>query len=56
LTHDLQEAKEILMKIKGVGNGTANYALMKAFRYPDAFPLEDAGLHNTIKKSIRLKN
>lgn len=45
----LAEAKEILMKIKGVGNWTANYALMKTFRYPDAFPLEDAGVHNAIK-------
>lgn len=45
----LSEAKEILMKIKGVGNWTANYALMKTFRYPDAFPLEDAGVHNAIK-------
>jgi DNA-3-methyladenine glycosylase II len=45
----LAEAKEILMKVKGVGNWTANYALMKTFRYPDAFPLEDAGVHNAIK-------
>ncbi|MBT1702757.1 DNA-3-methyladenine glycosylase family protein [Chryseosolibacter indicus] len=45
----LVEAKEQLIKIKGVGNWTANYALMKTFRYPDAFPLEDAGIHNAIK-------
>jgi DNA-3-methyladenine glycosylase II len=45
----LEEAKEQLMKIKGIGNWTANYALMKTFRYPDAFPLEDAGVHNAIK-------
>jgi DNA-3-methyladenine glycosylase II len=45
----LIEAKEKLMKIKGVGNWTANYALMKTFRYRDAFPLEDAGVHNAIK-------
>jgi DNA-3-methyladenine glycosylase II len=45
----LAEAKEKLMTIKGVGNWTANYALMKTFRYPDAFPLEDAGVHNAIK-------
>jgi DNA-3-methyladenine glycosylase II len=45
----LREAKEKLMKIKGIGNWTANYALMKTFRYPDAFPLEDAGVHNAIK-------
>jgi DNA-3-methyladenine glycosylase II len=43
------EAKEQLMKIKGIGNWTANYALMKTFRYKDAFPLEDAGVHNAIK-------
>jgi len=43
------EAKEKLMKIKGVGNWTANYALMKTFRYPDAFPLEDVGVHNAIR-------
>ncbi|HEY8936856.1 MAG TPA: DNA-3-methyladenine glycosylase [Cyclobacteriaceae bacterium] len=51
----LTEAKEMLMKIKGVGNWTANYALMKTFRYPDAFPLEDAGVHNAIKNLKKLK-
>ena len=51
----LQEAKEILMRIKGVGNWTANYALMKTFRYSDAFPLEDAGVHNAIKNLKRMK-
>ena len=45
----LIDAREKLMKIKGIGNWTANYALMKTFRYPDAFPLEDAGLHNAIR-------
>lgn len=51
----LTEAKERLMKIKGVGNWTANYALMRTFRYPDAFPLEDAGLHNALKKQLGLR-
>lgn len=51
----LQDAKQELMKIKGVGNWTANYALMKTFRHPDAFPLEDAGLHNAIKNLKNLK-
>ncbi|HEX6891381.1 MAG TPA: DNA-3-methyladenine glycosylase [Chryseolinea sp.] len=50
----LIQAKELLMKIKGVGNWTANYALMKTFRYPDAFPLEDAGIHNAIKNLKKL--
>lgn len=51
----LTDAKQELMKIKGVGNWTANYALMKTFHYPDAFPLEDAGLHNAIKNLRKLK-
>jgi DNA-3-methyladenine glycosylase II len=49
------DAKTELMKIKGIGNWTANYALMKTFRYPNAFPLEDAGVHNAIKNLKKLK-
>lgn len=52
----LHEAKEELMKIKGIGNWTANYALMKTFRHPDAFPLEDAGVHNAIKNQLGLRS
>jgi DNA-3-methyladenine glycosylase II len=51
----LMTLKEELMKVKGIGNWTANYAIMKTFRYPDAFPLEDAGLHNAIKNQLQLK-
>lgn len=47
-------AKGELLKIKGVGNWTANYALMKTFRFPNAFPLEDAGLHNAIRNLKKL--
>ncbi len=50
-----EEAKTELMKIKGIGNWTANYALMKTFRYPNAFPLEDAGIHNAIKNLKGMK-
>ena len=52
----LHEAKEKLMKIKGVGNWTANYAMMKTFRYADAFPLEDVGIHNAIKNLKDMKS
>lgn len=52
----LEEAKAELRKIKGIGNWTANYALMKTFRHPDAFPLEDAGLHNAIRQQLKLKS
>ncbi len=50
-----EDAKTELMKIKGIGNWTANYALMKTFRYPNAFPLEDVGLHNAIKNLKGMK-
>jgi DNA-3-methyladenine glycosylase II len=50
-----EDAKMELMKIKGIGNWTANYALMKTFRYPNAFPLEDAGVHNAIKNLKGMK-
>lgn len=52
----LVEAKEQLIKIKGIGNWTANYALMKTFHYPSAFPLEDVGIHNAIKNLRGMKN
>lgn len=52
----LSEAKEHLVKIKGIGNWTANYALMKTFHYPSAFPLEDVGIHNAIKNLKAMKN
>jgi DNA-3-methyladenine glycosylase II len=51
----LTQAKELLIQTKGIGNWTANYALMKTFRYPDAFPLEDAGVHSAIKNLKRMK-
>ncbi len=50
----IDKAREKLMKIKGIGNWTANYALMKTFRYADAFPLEDAGLSNALKILMKL--
>lgn len=49
-----EEAKTELMKIRGIGNWTANYVLMKTFRYPNAFPLEDAGLHNAIRNNWKM--
>jgi DNA-3-methyladenine glycosylase II len=52
---DFHTARQKLMALKGIGNWTANYALMKTFRYKEAFPLEDAGVHNAIKKLKRLE-
>ena len=49
-----EEAKECLVKLRGIGNWTANYVLMKTFHHPNAFPLEDAGLHQAIRNQLSL--
>lgn len=51
----LIEAKEELMKLKGIGNWTANYALMRTFHYPDAFPLEDVALHKALRIQMNMR-
>ena len=43
------ESHKKLVTIRGIGNWTANYVLMKCFRQPEAFPIEDVGVHNAIK-------
>ncbi len=48
------EVKEKLVKIKGVGNWTANYSMMKSLKNYDAFPVEDVGLHNAVKTQYGL--
>ena len=46
---DLKQAERELTRIRGIGPWTANYVLMRCLRYPDAFPIDDAGLINAIK-------
>lgn len=56
LTHmkNFDEVRNRLVKIKGIGNWSANYVLMKYFHFPQAFPIEDVGLHNAIKQRLNL--
>lgn len=49
-----EEAKETLVAIKGIGNWSANYVLMKFAQHPQALPLEDAGLHNALRNQLAL--
>ncbi len=51
---DFDTAQKQLLKLHGVGPWTANYVLMRCLGSADAFPLEDIGLHNAIKKSLHL--
>jgi len=48
------EIHAALVALKGIGNWTANYILMKVFGDPSAFPIEDVGLHNALKEQLNL--
>lgn len=48
------ERTETLLRIKGIGTWTANYVLMRTFRYPGAFPLGDAGLNAALRRLLKL--
>ena len=50
-----EEIREKLVQIKGVGNWTANYSMMKSLKNYDAFPVEDVGLHNAVKTQYGLE-
>jgi DNA-3-methyladenine glycosylase II len=49
-----ETAYKKLSALRGVGDWTANYVLMKCLRYPSAFPIGDAGLQNAIKQQLKL--
>jgi DNA-3-methyladenine glycosylase II len=49
---DYSDAKKELMTLHGIGNWSADYILMKTFLHPQAFPIQDAGLQNALKKQI----
>lgn len=51
-----EAALERLVAIKGIGNWSANYALMKYRRFPQSVLLEDVGLQNAIKNRLDLES
>ncbi len=50
-----EAARESLVAMKGIGNWSANYALMKFRRFPQSVLLEDVGLQNAIKNRLNLE-
>ncbi|QDH20218.1 DNA-3-methyladenine glycosylase 2 [Saccharibacillus brassicae] len=48
------EAREALLRIRGVGAWTADYVGMKTLRRASAFPAGDAGLHQALKRGLGL--
>ncbi|MBB6672772.1 DNA-3-methyladenine glycosylase family protein [Cohnella nanjingensis] len=43
-----------LTALHGIGPWSANYALMRCLRYPEAFPIQDAGIHQAVRKLLNL--
>ncbi|MFQ5676391.1 MAG: DNA-3-methyladenine glycosylase family protein [bacterium] len=52
--NDFDRAKNRLLEIPGVGPWTANYVLLRCLGDPSAFPIEDIGLQNAIKRQLNL--
>ncbi|WNJ18227.1 DNA-3-methyladenine glycosylase [Pontibacter sp. G13] len=46
--------RERLVKVRGIGDWTANYAMMRCLGLPNALPVGDAGLHQAIRKALDL--
>jgi DNA-3-methyladenine glycosylase II len=53
---DVKKAEKMLVSIRGIGPWTANYVLMRCLRMPSAFPIDDVGLHNSIKYLLGTAN
>ena len=51
---DYEKLKKRLVSIRGVGNWTADYTIMKCFYINDAFPIADVGIHNALKGILEL--
>ncbi|GGN94813.1 DNA-3-methyladenine glycosylase family protein [Saccharibacillus kuerlensis] len=50
----VKQAEKMLINIRGIGPWTAHYVLMRCLRMPDAFPIDDVGLHLSIKHVLGL--
>lgn len=50
----VKEAEKRLVRIRGIGPWTAHYVLMRCLRRPDAFPIDDVGLHHSIRHVLGL--
>lgn len=49
-----EDIRKHLLQLRGVGEWTADYVLMKCFQEPSAFPVADAGLHQALMYHLGL--
>jgi len=54
LERDYKNLRKMLTEVRGVGNWTADYTILKCFNINDAFPIADVGIHNAIKGILGL--
>jgi DNA-3-methyladenine glycosylase II len=52
LDTDYEIVKRRLVSIRGIGNWTADYTIMKCFNLNRAFPIADVGIHNALKEIL----
>lgn len=50
-----EEIAKTLTAIRGIGDWTAQYVMMKSLQIPSAFPAGDAGLHQALKKQLGME-
>jgi len=50
-----ETARKKLIELRGVGKWTAEYVCLRCLGDPDAFPIDDIGLQNAIKRELDLK-
>ncbi|MEL7531333.1 MAG: DNA-3-methyladenine glycosylase [Bacteroidota bacterium] len=48
-------AEKKLVAQRGIGPWSANYVMMRCLRYPDAYPVGDAGLQNSVKRLLMME-
>ncbi len=47
--HSYTDLKTKLLKVRGIGNWTADYIMLKCLNIKEAFPIADVGIHNALK-------
>ena len=50
----IEEAAMALVSLKGIGQWSAHYILMRAFQFRNALPVQDVGLRNALKTQLNL--
>jgi len=52
---DYESLKKEFKTIRGVGNWTADYVIMRCFNQTNAFPLADVGIHRALQRQLDLE-